>query len=138
MHRITEKQITLSDGTRLPKGAFTMVGIDNMNDESIFKDPFKFKGDRFLKMRQQPGQENRWHFVSTSPEHLVFGHGKHACPGRFFAANEIKVVMIYLLMKYDWKFTSEGKKEDESFGQDLQTDPTAKAMIRKRETGLML
>ena len=30
-------------------------------------------------------------------------HGKHACPGRFFAANEIKILLVYALMNYDIK-----------------------------------
>lgn len=115
-----------------------MVGMDKMYDAELFKDPHSFRGSRFLEMRQQPGQENRWQFVTTSPEHLIFGHGKHSCPGRFFAGNEIKVVLIYLLMKYDWKFTSEGRKEDVVFGQELDTDPTAKAMIKKRKLDTVL
>jgi cytochrome P450 len=132
MHRITEKPVTLSDGTKLPKGAFTMVSIDKMDDASLFPEPRKFKPRRFLDMRQQPGQENRWQFVTTSPEHLSFGHGKHSCPGRFFAGNEIKVVLIHLLMKYDWRFTSEGRKEDKFHGAEVDTDPDASAMIRTR------
>lgn len=34
----------------------------------------------------------------------MYRHGEHACPGRFFAANEIKVLMVYTLMSYDIKF----------------------------------
>lgn len=138
MHRIAEAPIRLSDGARIPKGAFTMVAIDNMHDPARFKEPDVFKARRFLQLRQEAGQEHRWHFVATSPDHLVFGHGKHACPGRFFAGNEVKVVLIYLLMKYDWKFASEGRKEDVSFGQEMETDPTAKAMIRKRKLDIAL
>jgi cytochrome P450 len=133
MQRVAQKPITLSDGTRIPKGAFTMVGIEKMQDTTIFPDPHKFMGRRFLEMRQQPGQENRWQFVTTSPEHLVFGHGKHACPGRFFASSEIKVVLVYLLMRYDWRFTPDGRRQDKAFGQQLDTDPAAKAMIRRRK-----
>lgn len=138
MHRIAEKPVQLSDGSRIPKGAFTMVGLDKMHDPELFQDPHAFNGNRFLEMRQQPGHENRWNFVTTSPEHLAFGHGKHACPGRFFAGNEIKVVVMYLLMKYDWKFTGEGRKADQSFGQETDTDPTAKAMIKRRKLDLVL
>ncbi|KAJ5766209.1 uncharacterized protein N7511_003825 [Penicillium nucicola] len=133
MNRMTVSPVTLSDGTQIPKGALTMIGINQMHDASVFPEPHKYKGDRFFKMRQEPGQEQRWQFVSTAPEHLVFGHGKHACPGRFFAANEIKVVLIFLLMNYDWKFTAEGRKVDKSFGQETDTDPTARAMIRRRK-----
>jgi len=35
---------------------------------------------------------------------LNFGHGNHACPGRFFASNEIKVVLIELLKSWDFRF----------------------------------
>lgn len=42
-------------------------------------------------------------FVTTSPESLVFGHGAHACPGRFFASNEIKIVMIEMLRSWDFR-----------------------------------
>ena len=55
------------------------------------------------------GKENRHQFVTTSPDSLVFGHGNHACPGRFFASNEIKVVMIELLRS--WEFRLKGDVE---------------------------
>jgi cytochrome P450 len=32
---------------------------------------------------------------------MGFGHGQHACPGRFFASNEIKVALCHILLKYD-------------------------------------
>ena len=35
--------------------------------------------------------------------YLPFGLGKHACPGRHFAVNEIKFALHHLLLKYDIK-----------------------------------
>ena len=32
---------------------------------------------------------------------MSFGFGRHACPGRFFAANEIKLILARLLLDYD-------------------------------------
>ncbi|KAJ5693632.1 hypothetical protein N7536_004044 [Penicillium majusculum] len=110
-----------------------MVGINQIHDESVFHEPYKYEGDISLKMYQEPGQEHRWRFVSPSPEHLAYGYGKNSCPGRFFAANEIKVKLITLLMKYDWKFAADGRKEGNSFGSETDTDPTAKAMIKRRQ-----
>ncbi|OGE47195.1 hypothetical protein PENARI_c056G12104 [Penicillium arizonense] len=138
MRRLTKEPVTLSDGTFIPKGAFTMVGLDMLYDSKIFNAPHQFKGSRFLEMRQQSGQDTRWRFVTTSPEHLAFGHGNHACPGRFFAASEIKVILVYLLMNYDWKLTSEGRPNDLAFGQETETNPTAKAMIKKRKQDIAL
>ncbi|KAL9110671.1 MAG: hypothetical protein Q9227_004848 [Pyrenula ochraceoflavens] len=132
MPRVAEKSVQLSDGTTIPKGAQLMVGLERMQDPDIFPDPSEYHGRRFLELRSQPGQENRWQFVTTSPEHLAFGHGKHACPGRFFASNEIKVVMILLLMKYEWKQSDKGKAEDQHIGQDVTTDPNTTVMYRTR------
>ena len=34
---------------------------------------------------------------------LGFSFGKHACPGRYFAASEIKTALHYLFLRYDIK-----------------------------------
>lgn len=39
--------------------------------------------------------------VSTSAEYQAFGHGRHACPGRFFAADELKLLLAYVVLNYD-------------------------------------
>jgi cytochrome P450 len=31
------------------------------------------------------------------------GHGKSACPGRFFASSEVKILFAHLLLNYEWK-----------------------------------
>lgn len=39
--------------------------------------------------------------VTTQPSFLSFGHGRHACPGRFFAAQEMKLMLAYMVRFYD-------------------------------------
>ncbi|KAF2457513.1 cytochrome P450 [Lineolata rhizophorae] len=39
--------------------------------------------------------------VTTTPSFLAFAHGKHACPGRFFAAQQLKLVLAEIVRKYD-------------------------------------
>ncbi|KAK2059529.1 cytochrome P450 [Colletotrichum caudatum] len=73
----------------LQKGKNLLADIAMMYDPTIDLDPEVFNPQAQL--------------VSRSPQHLGFGHGPHACPGRFFAANEITVALAHLLMKYDWK-----------------------------------
>ena len=34
---------------------------------------------------------------------ITFGGGKHACPGRFFAVNEIKICLHKLILKYNFR-----------------------------------
>jgi cytochrome P450 len=40
-------------------------------------------------------------FTSTAADSLYFGHGKHACPGRFFAATELRLLLAHLVTHYD-------------------------------------
>ncbi|KAB2572900.1 Cytochrome P450 monooxygenase easM [Lasiodiplodia theobromae] len=133
--RRAKQTITLSDGTVIPKDAMLFVSTDTAMDPSVFPDPHVFNGRRFLEMRARPGQENRWQLATTSAEHLGFGHGQHACPGRFFAANEIKVLLIFMLMKYDWRLP-EGQSpvpDIRRFAHEKFVNPEAKLMVRRRE-----
>ncbi|KAH9998656.1 hypothetical protein BJV77DRAFT_979533, partial [Russula vinacea] len=40
---------------------------------------------------------SRHQAASTSNENLVFGHGRHTCPGRLFAVNEMKAVIAHIV-----------------------------------------
>ncbi|KAI1438953.1 cytochrome P450 [Xylaria sp. CBS 124048] len=103
MNRYIESELILSDGHTLPKDTRVTVVGDFMNAD-IYPQPEVFDAARFLKKRQEPGQENHWQFATTSASHLSFGHGEHACPGRFFASNEMKIILCHLLIKFDWRF----------------------------------
>jgi cytochrome P450 len=39
--------------------------------------------------------------VTTSPTFLAFSHGPNACPGRFFAANQMKLTLAHIALYYD-------------------------------------
>ncbi|KXH64811.1 cytochrome P450 [Colletotrichum salicis] len=101
MGRIADADVQLSDETVIPKGMKCAVANTSRHDPTIYEKPLEFDGYRFLRMRTTPGKENQAHFVTTGPDSLGFGHGQHACPGRFFAANEVKIAMCHLLLKYD-------------------------------------
>lgn len=102
MRRLALKDFTLSDGTKIPKGTvIALPGYEICHDPDIYPDPETFDGLRFYKMRQHIDNMNRLQYTSTSPEFPIFGHGKHACPGRFFATAEIKVIIVTILRDYD-------------------------------------
>ncbi|GME27040.1 Cytochrome p450 protein [Neofusicoccum parvum] len=138
MNRVALEAFTLPDGTRVPKGAMVGIPTWHMQDASNFEDPDKFDGERFLRMRQIPGLETRAQFVTTSADHLGFGHGKHACPGRFFASNELKIALCYLLMNYDWKFEEGEPKRISLLKSEFMPDPQQKILVRAREPELDL
>lgn len=102
MGRGVVKDTVLHDGTVLPKDSYVQVAINNM-DPTLYPDPEKFDFARSLRRREQDG-ENTVQFIVTSPDHLCFGHGQFACPGRFFASNVIKIALCHLILRYDWRF----------------------------------
>lgn len=134
MRRIAEADIKLSDGTVIPKGAFTWVTLDAYKNPDIYANPEEYNPRRFLDLRNQPGQENKWQLVSTAAEHLGFGHGEHSCPGRFFASNEVKIALVHLLMKYDWKLPQGQRPGDVvKGGSERGVDGEAKVLFRRRQ-----
>ena len=138
MNRWVKKETVLEDGTVLPKGSRIMV-LTNYMDPSVYEEPEKFNHNRFLHMRSQPGQENAWQFVTTNSEHMLFGHGQHACPGRFFASNEIKIALCHLLLKYDWQFVpSEGRPPVQEIESSIRLSSTGRIMCRRRKEEINL
>lgn len=139
MNRFVEKDVELSDGTVLPKGNALMVSAESFTDPNIYPEPSKFDVYRFMRMREMAGMENKAQFVSTSPEHLLFGHGQHACPGRFFASNELKVALCHLLLKYDWKFLEgQGRPKIREFEINSSVDPKCQVQFKRREEEIAL
>ncbi|KAL4790515.1 cytochrome P450 [Aspergillus venezuelensis] len=138
MRRMADKTFKLSDGTVVPKNSQIFVPA-NQWDETLYPSPYKFDPYRFLKLREQPGHETSAQLVSPSPEHMGFGFGKHACPGRFFAANELKIALCHILLKYDFRLP-EGEKEPKPIirGTGMIAHPMAKMEIRRREPEIEL
>ncbi|KAM5347482.1 hypothetical protein ACJ41O_010487 [Fusarium nematophilum] len=133
MNRKATKRVTLPGGLVLEKGDRCMSDLGSMIDPSIYPNPHEFDGYRFFRMRKDPKMDSKAHLVSTSTAHLGFGHGKHACPGRFFASNEVKLLLCHLLYKYDWKHQDGYVHKIIEFGLALFPEGQAKLSFRKRQ-----
>ncbi|KAI9735351.1 MAG: hypothetical protein M1818_006546 [Claussenomyces sp. TS43310] len=134
INRIAHEDVTLSDGTKIPKGAILGVPITAMTDGKYQEDPLTFNGHRFYDKRQQDGNESKFQFVTTSNDFIAFGHGKHACPGRFFASNEIKIALVHMLTKYDMRFPpGKGRPESIPIGVSMAPNPKGEMQYRKRQ-----
>ncbi|KAI1196935.1 cytochrome P450 [Nemania serpens] len=133
MQRRADADVYLSDGTVIPTGVKCAVPNTPRLDAGIYENPDEFDGYRFLKMRSDPGKENSAQFVSTSVESLGFGHGLHACPGRFFASNEIKIALCHLLLKYDWKLSQDISSKVAWHGFALNVNPDITVSLRRRK-----
>ncbi|KAK8034549.1 Cytochrome P450 monooxygenase paxP [Apiospora rasikravindrae] len=107
--RYIAKPVTLKDGTQIPAGMFIETAIGPVNhDPKLYPEPDVFDPYRFHDLRNatKPDPINyktreQYQFVTVTKENMGFGYGKHACPGRFFAANEIKLIMIHILLQYN-------------------------------------
>ncbi|PGH20409.1 hypothetical protein AJ80_03554 [Polytolypa hystricis UAMH7299] len=136
--RLVMEDVKFSDGTILPKGTKAGFSMDRMWDPSVHPDPERWDGYRFLNMRtdtdKNPSQANTAQLVSTCANHMAFGHGMHSCPGRFFAANEIKVFLCHFLLKYDFRLV-EGAAEPRVWetGFSMNADPLANIEVRRRK-----
>ena len=54
--------------------------------------------------------------------------------GRFFASNEIKIALCFLLLRYDWRFIpGEEKAKDLQFETVSSTNPKLKVQMRRRK-----
>ncbi|KAH7025664.1 cytochrome P450 [Microdochium trichocladiopsis] len=109
--RRVKKDVRLSDGTLLPAGSnISVPHTETLSDAAIYSEPHKFNPYRFYDIRAGKVEDplnytnkEQYQFISVSKENMGFGYGRHACPGRFFAANEIKLMLARILLDYDIK-----------------------------------
>lgn len=148
LRRTAMKDVYFNDGTKVAKGASIQVESKHYDTE-LYPDPLKFDPYRFVRKRE--GHDGmKWHLVATTTEHMGFGLGPRACPGesqffdasqqnadlvlgRFFAATEIKVVLVHLLMNYEIDIDPESGSPVHMVrdGQE-QINPQARLRYRRR------
>jgi cytochrome P450 len=83
----------LPDGTRIPAGSLVMYSPYTINQsESVWgPDAADFRPDRFLEF----GEPSAFKFPS-------FNAGPRTCPGKPFALIQVKLVLAYLLERFDF------------------------------------
>ncbi len=143
--RVIHKDLLLSDGTLIP--ARTIIGVPShaiTHNPDLYPNPEIFDGWRFVSPASPIGPNpsspslptpSPPTFVTTNSANLSWGYGKHACSGRFFASYEIKMVIAYLLMNYDFKFKeNQGGRRPRNVSFELQNapDPTIEILLRRR------
>ena len=137
MPRVALRDYTFAQsGTFIPRGTFLGVATHDAHfDGDTYADPDKFDGFRFVKLKSQAvGNEKHFDLTTTAMEFLGFGTGAHACPGRFFAANEIKLILAHIVLNYDIKLESGSVRPlNKNYKAACIPDPTIKLLFRKRK-----
>jgi len=130
--RVAVNDFTFSDGITIPRGTFLSASAHNAHsNDKVYEDPLRFDGFRFSKMRER--SVKKVGMVSSSPDHLSFGHGRHVCPGRHFAACELKLMFAHIVTTYDVKLEIEGvRPPDMWFMTSCIPNPNANVLFRKR------
>ncbi|CAK7220709.1 hypothetical protein SBRCBS47491_004279 [Sporothrix bragantina] len=127
--------IVLSDGTHLPRGTKILAPqVGYSRDEHYYPEPDTFDALRFFRMRKRSEEDgHRWQFTTIGDTNMNFGAGKHACPGRFFAGNEIKMMLSYYLINFDMKLKGgEERPKPMMIMMSKTPNPEGEVLFRRR------
>ncbi|KAJ7025238.1 cytochrome P450 [Mycena alexandri] len=133
--RVTLKEAVIADGIVLPPGSVVALAPKPLHfNPEVYPDPMTFDPFRFSRLRTGEN-DARQAFTQLSNDYIVFGVGTHACPGRFFAALKIKVILCEILLNYDVAFPQGASTTPKPFAFNVFTvpNPTARLVFKKRK-----
>ncbi|KAF8446215.1 cytochrome P450 [Boletus edulis BED1] len=128
------KDFTFSDGTFVPKGTLiAAAAVSIHHNKDVYENPDIFEPFRFAGMHDEDGSRSKHQCTSTSADFLPFGHGRQACPGRFFATNELKLMLAHVVVTYDVKLQdNETYPPSWHIGSFISANSHAKVLFRNR------
>ncbi|KAK7523788.1 cytochrome P450 [Phyllosticta citriasiana] len=103
-----------TEGWHAPKGTLLCFASGCVHhDPEIYDSPWEYDAFRFSRAREDQDaradgdkkgfRKHQGSIVTTGDSYLAFGHGKHACPGRFFVAYVLKMMLAYMVLNYEIK-----------------------------------
>ncbi|OCK87132.1 cytochrome P450 [Cenococcum geophilum 1.58] len=127
------KPCILSDGTHIPKGQWVVTPAYSINRSAQYhSNPENFDAFRFSRLAELDVRRTRQGIAFPNSGYLSFGIGKYACPGRFFAAAELKVLVAYIICNYDFKMSNNKRPRNKFFSFLYSPDFSAKLLFKKR------
>ncbi|KAF5848898.1 hypothetical protein GGP41_010013 [Bipolaris sorokiniana] len=130
LERVALKDTTLPTGENLPRGSHIMVDCTDLRSPNKYPSPDHFDGYRFLRKREAGDKFAQ--FVQSGPDFSVFGGGRHTCPGRYFASNEVKLAMAHILLKYEIRMAKGYQSSMVQMGVYKMVDPVVQLEVRRR------
>ncbi|KAF4605035.1 hypothetical protein EYR40_003818 [Pleurotus pulmonarius] len=137
MMRKVIKPFTFSNGLQIPVGTIISVPSRSIHmDPERYSRPNDFEGFRFVTHEDNlPTTSVQDMLISTNPDFFVWGHGREACPARFFAATVLKLLVAHIVCHYDVKLPKvKGQERKPRWLEgDRVPDFQSKIMLRKRQ-----
>jgi cytochrome P450 len=134
MHHLAMHDTVLSTGHVIPKGSLVVGAIRQAHTDPRFAPIDEDSGlpitgdvslDEFDAYRYA---KSGLKATTASGGHLTFGLGAHACPGRYFASNEIKYVVAEMIMRYDVR-TQTGERAKDNILLGMTSFPPREPLI---------
>ncbi|KAJ7590521.1 cytochrome P450 [Mycena floridula] len=129
MKRKIMKDFTFSDGTVVPAGFSIGVAQWSLHyDGSIYPDPSKFNPFRSPATEEEVRSAKfRQSMVTPRLDYIPFGHGGPACPGRFLASSELKLLLAQMSINYDIKAVDDNFTYPFQSGSVVRPSPTSRS-----------
>lgn len=141
-----------AEGWRAPKGAYIGLDVHSVqHDPEIYPNPETYDAFRFSRSKEEVEAQNMDNIkhqsnkdnanvlklknaalITTSDTFLPFSHGRHACPGRFFVALELKMLLAKMVMDYEIEPLTT-RPPNTWFGSSLLPPMKASIKVRRRE-----
>nr|A0A0E3D8P8.1 RecName: Full=Cytochrome P450 monooxygenase penQ; AltName: Full=Penitrem biosynthesis cluster protein Q [Penicillium crustosum]AGZ20192.1 cytochrome P450 monooxygenase [Penicillium crustosum] len=133
--RQATRDFQFSNGLKLPRGTWVFAPNGPMLfDESLYPAGSQFDGLRFWKLAEQTQKPHDYRLVTASSKYLQFGDGRHTCPGRFMAADEIRLIVAHTLFHFDIAIKNHGPRpRNTTFKKICFPDMAAEIMLRPRK-----
>ncbi|KAI9898919.1 hypothetical protein N3K66_005380 [Trichothecium roseum] len=136
LRKVMAPNFMTPDGHHLPQGTLiSFISYAPQTSADYYRDPSKYDPWRFAKARETTSTPVS--FVSTGHDYLPFGHGRHACPGRFLVDFELKMITSHVLRCYDIKFPDEyaGRRPENVWLAEATFPPPGVKICIKRRKG---
>ncbi|KAI9492231.1 cytochrome P450, partial [Zychaea mexicana] len=116
MHHKALDNVILSTGQMIPRGSLVLGAMYDAHICPAYMPETaalgsscpldQFDAHRFMHANDDSSCSSA---SSVGPEYMTFGMFAHACPGRYFAVDEIKYILAEMIMRYDLT-TKSGKR----------------------------
>ncbi|KAL4738245.1 cytochrome P450 [Aspergillus similis] len=104
---------------------------DQTRNGKIYPDPDQFDGMRFLNGRCK---DKPFRFADVSENHLIWGYGSLACPGRHASSFILKMIIVHLVTNYTMRLADINAPKWWSWEDFTIPYASTRVLFSKRET----